>query len=260
MRPEHLLKGLAHQNPTARRIAAHTIGLLDEVALLPQMARAFKNETDADVKAAIRWAGERLKAATDAGYNTLDALFDYFGMNRAVENMPTEKELRLLQQLDAGNISMTDLINQRHRSMTDLIYQRPEQPTQADIQKPVDALRSDDRVTRSQAMARLFELKNMAALPHLVNVFLHDPDPTLREQAQNTAKYLYWHAISWRMHQDGSIVAALEARARALGKLDADDGDTPDANAAGSSNESSAESAAEILRRAQEARAKRRKR
>ncbi|TVR24095.1 MAG: hypothetical protein EA396_02220 [Anaerolineaceae bacterium] len=260
MQPEHLLKGLAHKNPVARRIAAHTIGTLDEVALLPQMARAFKSEADSDVKAAIRWAGERLKAASSAGYSTMDALFNYFGMNRAIENMPTEKELRLLQQLDANNISMADLINQRHRSMTDLIYQRPEQPTQADIQRPLNALRADDRTARSQAMARLFELKNMAALPHLVNIFLHDPDPTLREQAQNTAKYLYWHAISWRMHQDGSIIAALEARARALGKLDADDGDTPQAPAVKSPDESSAAEAAEILRRAQEARAKRRKR
>lgn len=252
MQTKDLAKGLTNPNAQLRQKAAQIIGLLDEVDVLPELAQAHQREADSNVKQAIVWSGQRLKAAKDADYSTLEELLRYFGIARAIDNMPSDIEARMMLQY--GAMTMTDLVNLTKDLIEALNYQHPQAPSKEDIMPYVRALKSGERATRAEAMLALFNSKNTAALSYLVNVFLDDPELTLREQAQNTAKYIYWNAISWQMHQDGTMRELLQERARVAGKLPAND-EAPPLTVA----PADPDNIADILKKAEEARKKRRR-
>ena len=95
-----LLAGLQDPDAQARLQAARIIGTLDEVDALKALATQYKAERDPQVKAAIQWAGKRLKTAQDAGYSTLEAIIEYFHID--VEFSPaaaSDDEQALLRQV-----------------------------------------------------------------------------------------------------------------------------------------------------------------
>lgn len=131
---------------------------------------------------------------------------------------------------------------------------------------------STDPARRVQAALEIQQLNNPAALPHLAVAFLSDESPQVRQAAQHHGKILYWSAIYWEMEQDGSLAAEMQRRREALGKSaerpvippvsaaeqDAPSGDAPSTGAGGQASDSEPD-VGDILRRAQQARAKRRK-
>jgi hypothetical protein len=260
MRAKDLAKGLSSSNPTIRRTTAQVIGLLDEVDVLPELSQAYQQETDATVKQALMWAGKRLNEAKANGYDTVQQLIIYSGMQTAVNRMPSEQDAREWQL--TGQMTMTDIVNLRADLTVALDYQHPQEPNKISITSFIDDLKSQDPRKRSEAMVKAFESKNMAVIPHLAVIYLEENKPHLKEQAQNTAKYIYWNAISWQMHQDGTISEILEKMARQAGKFrpNADNSaPTPAAQAPKLNEPAKADDIDAILRKAEEERRKRRR-
>ncbi len=71
---------------------------------------------------------------------------------------------------------------------------------------------------REAAIIELQQLNNPRALPFMAVAFLTDESPKVRQAAQRYGKILYWSAIYWAMEHDGTLRAEMERRAAALGK------------------------------------------
>lgn len=146
-------------------------------------------------------------------------------------------------------------------------------PSNADFSVWLRRLREGKtEAQREQAILEIQQLNNPAALPHLAAVFIGDESPRVRQAAQRFGKILYWSSVYWAMEQDGSLAAEMKLRLEAMGKrtekppvgpLDTTSGTTPTPSipqrpSSGASPESQVD-VSEILRKAQQGRAKRKK-
>jgi hypothetical protein len=117
---------------------------------------------------------------------------------------------------------------------------------------------------REQAALELAQLNNPKALPFLAAAFVTDAAPQVRQAAQKYGKVLYWTMVYWEMEQDGSLAQEIEQRAANLHKSKA-----PATDAAPGASAPAADAAqppkpaevdvTEILRKAQQARAERKR-
>ena len=92
---------LGDSNPEIVVSALRLVGLVEETTLFDAVRAAYMNAANDDVKLAADWAGRRLHAAKQRQHTTLDAIFDFFGIDREIANSGTEEEERLLKDLDA---------------------------------------------------------------------------------------------------------------------------------------------------------------
>jgi len=99
---EALLEGLDHDRAPVRLDVARVLGMLDETQALDALRRRYRLEPDANVRAAIAWAGRRIHEAQQAGYDTLKALYRYFNVDRELEQVRDEAEIAMLRQLEQG--------------------------------------------------------------------------------------------------------------------------------------------------------------
>jgi hypothetical protein len=252
-----LLGGLNNPNPATRLDVVRVLGMLDETRALEPLRERYHTETDGAVRQAITWAGKRLYQAHQAGYSTVDEIFQYFGIDREIENTPDEDEARLMDQMDyhlqrdledirdkgargrvgwaigvgavAGlGAGLGAMMMQGAESASSAMEGRPQigmtrtpptAPTDSDISIWLRRLsESQQEGMREQAIIQLAELNNPRALPHLANTFISDPSPKIRQSAQRFGKILYWRAVYWTMEQDGSLATEMQRRAAALGK------------------------------------------
>ncbi len=233
------------------------LGMLDETRALEPLRERYHQETDENVREAIAWAGKRLFQARQAGYSTIDEIFQFFGIIKEIENTPDEEEAKLMQQME--RTLQHDLLSIREKgargkvgwaigvgavagigaglgammsvgaeSASSSMENRPHigttrtpatAPTDSDITIWLRRLQeSDQEAMREQAILQLAELNNPRALPHLAVAFINDPSPQIRQAAQRYGKILYWRATYWAMEHDGSLAEEMERRAAALGK------------------------------------------
>lgn len=99
---EALLDGLNHEQAAVRRDVARVLGMLDETRALDALRRRYQVEPDADVRTVIAWAGRRLHEAQQAGYDTLNALYRYFNVDRELAQVREEAEIAMMRQLEQG--------------------------------------------------------------------------------------------------------------------------------------------------------------
>jgi len=303
-----LINGLNHSQPAVRLDVARVLGMLEETRALPALRRRYQDEPDAAVRTVIAWAGRRLYDAQQAGYDTLNALWHYFHIDRELERMVDDAEAELLRrmehELDSDLRRQLEESNRRRLGLTlaagmgGMVLAGPlgglaaarmaigsgtagapseggarpaiglqrtpaTRPTNDDISVWVKRLRESlAPAAREQAAVELAQINNPAALPHLAAAFVSDPADKVRDAAQRSGKLLYWNALYWAMEQDGSLQAELERRFAALGKAPSPGGGP----SAGGSHDAPAPQAAppqtdvsEILRRAQEERARRKR-
>ena len=164
----------------------------------------------------------------------------------------------------------------------------PSAPTNADIAVWLKRLRiAKTGEERERAVIEMAGLNNPAALPHLAALFMSDSEPRVQQSAQRFGKILYWNGVYWHMERSGEIVQAMQELAASRGKnVDVPDtltsperskskppqtppSDAPSGPAAGAPNTPNANASAppeppqvdvgDILRKANEARAKRKK-
>lgn len=302
---ETLLDGLSHAQPAVRLDVARVLGMLDETQALDALRQRYHAEPDPAVRAVIAWAGKRVHDAQQAGYDTLNALYRYFNVDRELTRMVDVTEAETLRQMEQG--LDTDLraqlaeANKRRVGLTlaagiggtmlagplgglaavrmamgpgpDLASSgfdpRPQpgtqrtpatRPTSDEIGVWVKRLRESlAPAAREQAALELSQINNPAALPHLAAAFALDPADKVRDAAQRAGKILYWSALYWAMEQDGSLAAELERRAAAPGKTPPPE-ETPPAAPRSASAPEPPTNVSDILRRAQEERARRRQR
>lgn len=143
-------------------------------------------------------------------------------------------------------------------------------------------LSAEDPALRITAARELWMINNPAAVPNLANAYLNDPVQEVRDEAYRCGVELYLKMRYWEFHQDGTLDDEFRTRALAAGKIQTestppfiftDDAQTGSAfTASGTGGLGSAENdtadddalketppeeIAEILRRAEENRAKR---
>jgi hypothetical protein len=100
MKLEVLLSGLNNPQPAVRLDVVRVLGMLDETRALEPLRERYKMETDPQVREAIAWAGKRLYQALQAGYSTVDELFQYFRIDREIETMPDVNEQEMLRRME----------------------------------------------------------------------------------------------------------------------------------------------------------------
>lgn len=116
-----LVQGLSHPDAAVRLDVVRVIGMVEETQALDRLRALYPAETDEAVRGAIAWAGSRLHRAQQAGYSTVDALCSYFGVDRAVEEMPDATEAELMQrfqeQLDRDLLALKERMARRKAGM-----------------------------------------------------------------------------------------------------------------------------------------------
>jgi len=308
MKLHELIAGLDHPEPVVRRDVARVLGMVEETRALDALRQRYPTETDPDVQAALAWAGKRLFAAQQAGHTTVDAICQYFGIDREISRSPDAAEAEMLDRMQSAlDDDLRDMRNRAGLRRAGLAVAaglgaglvagplvgmsaaassltpssdaassglggRPPLGTQrtpamapasTDVSVWLRRLREAPAASaRERAALELAQLNNPAALPHLAAAFLDDPSPEVRAAAERHGKALYWNAIYWAMEQDGSMAQEIARRAEAMGKTTAVPADAP------SSSEPAAQppppeppsaDVSEILRKADEARAARRR-
>lgn len=74
----------------------------------------------------------------------------------------------------------------------------PPRPQTTDIKLWLKKLDDPNPQTRSSAIVQLRDFNNLAALGPLGMHFVKDPDPAIRQAAQQTAKHIYFSALYWQ--------------------------------------------------------------
>jgi hypothetical protein len=74
----------------------------------------------------------------------------------------------------------------------------PPRPQTMDIKVWLKRLEDPTPQVRSNAIVQLRDFNNLAALGPLAMRFIKDPDPKIREMAQQTGKHIYFAAVYWQ--------------------------------------------------------------
>ncbi len=113
---ETLLTGLQHPSAAVRLDVIRVLGMVEETLALDRLRVLYPAEPDETVRRAMAWAGSRIHQAEQAGYSTVDALFQHFGVDRAIQNIPDAAEAELLRKLqDQFDRDLLDLQSQQNR-------------------------------------------------------------------------------------------------------------------------------------------------
>ena len=102
MNLHELIAGLDHPEPVVRRDVARVLGMVEETRALDALRQRYPTETDPDVQAALSWAGKRLFAAQQAGHTTVDAICQYFGIDREISRSPDAAEAEMLDRMQSA--------------------------------------------------------------------------------------------------------------------------------------------------------------
>ncbi len=94
-----LAQGLNDPQPAVRLNVVRVIGMVEEIQLLSAIRDRFAQETDSAVKSSLEWAGKRLYQAHQRNFNTIDAIFQHFGIDREIATMQSEEEAELLKKM-----------------------------------------------------------------------------------------------------------------------------------------------------------------
>lgn len=308
MKLETLIASLDQPDPKLRLDVVRVLGMLDEVRALDALRARYQAEPDAAVREAIAWAGKRLYQAQQAGYSTENEIFEYFGVNREIDNATDDTEAEMLRRLEdsfhadmlrmqgeagvrrarrtlatgaggfmlggvgLGMAAMTSsMMSGVSAASSSLESGRPQigmerapatAPSTMDISVRVRQLQTEtDPTKREQILIDLGQLNNPAALPHLAAVFVSDPVPQVSQTAQRCGKVIYWNALYWEMQQSGWLEKEINRRLVAAGKKR--DPSTPAASPPAASSppppEAPQADVSEILRKAKEARDRRKR-
>lgn len=119
---------------------------------------------------------------------------------------------------------------------------------------------------RKKILIELMNFNNPNALPLLADFYFVEQDPSVQAEVERVVKVLYLNQLYWDLTQTGTIGREFEKRATTEGKkvtqsmLKTETGGLTDTTEKRTTQESSSEDLAAIMRKAEEARQKRQKR
>src|SRR5215216_5483046 len=99
MNQQVLIQALKHPEAKYRLQAAQVIHMVEETAAVIELIDRYRQETDPVVKEALLAAGRHVRERKEAGYDTLDAIFEYFKINDELKTMDTKDEERLIKEI-----------------------------------------------------------------------------------------------------------------------------------------------------------------
>ncbi len=99
MKLENLLANLNNSDPAIRIDVTRVLGMVDETLALMAIGQHYKTETEPAVRQALDWAGKRLYAAHQAGYNTVDEICRQFGVDNEIAHAEDPEEAKLLKKM-----------------------------------------------------------------------------------------------------------------------------------------------------------------
>jgi HEAT repeat protein len=99
MRLHNLLANLGNPDPLIRGEVARVLGMVYETQALHAIIECYKSEPEPRVREIMSWAGKRLYDAQKRGYSTTDEIFEYFQINRELENIEDEAESALMEKM-----------------------------------------------------------------------------------------------------------------------------------------------------------------
>lgn len=239
MKTLELISRLYHKEAGIRRQATLVIGMVEETGALMALQQRAREETDDDIKRVIMWAGKRVQDAEKAGFLTVDAIFDFFKIDREIESGidPEEaeflrhqtnvagstssggmfKDIKLGSTMDADAIK-TGRLGQRRIDKKSLLRIPPIQPTDTDITRKVKQLMDGSDVKRQKnAALSLREINNPQSLPYIALVFYRNENPEIRDLIEKSGKVLYWSINYHDMESNGRLNLEIAKRRREKG-------------------------------------------
>ena len=111
MNQQVLINALKHPDAKYRLQAVQVIHMVEETAAVLELIDRYRQETDPVVKEALLAAGRHVRERKEAGYDTLDAIFEYFKINEELKSMDSEDEARLIKEIQER--AHLDMIKER---------------------------------------------------------------------------------------------------------------------------------------------------
>ncbi|MDX2138666.1 MAG: hypothetical protein SF123_11275 [Chloroflexota bacterium] len=288
MNPNVWLDELHAHEAAVRRRAAAILGTVGEVGAPDALLAQFRREPDESTKAAIQWAGRRLRPLQEAGYTTRSAMLAYLHLD--APDMQDANEQAVIDQLTFHNqstvmqekrskflgntvgaalvfapallfsgSSANKALNDAEALAAQVSGDLPRgKPTiarlgSADIAPFIQRLRATNDVEsrKSIALDLAYTHNHPVALPILAKLCMDDPVEAVGEAAERAARHIYYHIVYWHEIEHGTLATELAQREQtARGEA---------VNPVGTAS-SPHDDLAEALRRAEEQRAKRQKR
>lgn len=228
MNLEQLSSALQHQNPKTRRAAASVIGLVEETRLLKELRAQYEQEPDENAQKMMMWAGKRVYSANQRGYNTIDEIFHYFGIDRELAGRQTEEEERILREMNeqlknemmkheqgsnqAGTPTAGTLGVGKREGQAPTRTPAP-RPTQTDVSVWLHKLQTDPAADiRKGCAMELANSNNITALPVMVANYFTEPEEEVKRAIEHYGKILYWGSVYWQMEQDGTLATLMDDR------------------------------------------------
>lgn len=251
---QQLSSALTHQNPKTRRAAASVIGIVEETRLLQELRHQYEQEPDENAQKMMMWAGKRVFNANQRGYNTIDEVFHFFGIDRELANRQTQEEERILRQmneqlknellqrensarnkqvgLSAGasmlggavmpgavgsgaDVASSNLGPVREQISRERIP--APRPSNADVTIWIRRLQGDpDPEVRKGCAREIASQNNITALPFLVANYFTEPEQHVKAAIEQYSKILYWNSVYWNMSQDGTLEEEMDIRLTAM--------------------------------------------
>jgi len=228
-----LIQQLYHPEAGMRRQAALVIGTVEETGALVALQQRAREETDENIRKVVRWAGKRVQQAEANGFSTIDAIFDYFKIDREIQSGIDPEEAELLRHHSdvAGGISQSSVfsfgsmltadeiktghLGQRNLDKKAMLRLPALQPSDTDIQMKIKQLTNstDPRRQKNAALA-LREINNPDALPYLALVFYRNENPQNQDIVEKSTKALYWSVNYYAMDSKGLLNLEIAKRRR----------------------------------------------
>lgn len=99
MQTVDLIKHLYHQNAKVRYKTMLVIGMVEETTAVGAVYQRSREEPEVYIKKAIAWAIQRIDVAKGNGFSTIDAIFDYFHINREIESGVSPEEVEVMRKM-----------------------------------------------------------------------------------------------------------------------------------------------------------------
>lgn len=262
MNVQELTKYLQHPKPSVRLMSIHTLKMVDEVRALDAISERVPMEMDTKVEQELKATGRYLNKLKRDGYDTVQAICEYFNVYSEVLTFADEEEFKEIHRMvllttdkrkdDDTNDKVINNASMLIASRTigastvmgvksavlDLSSNvgsvaeamqkqkkrvRPSIPTQKDISRWVKLIKSDNASDRQEAIVQLNSAKNPAGLQYMAYAHANDESERVRETAKRVGRMLYWNSVYYAMEQDGTIKQIMDDFAESLGIVLPDD-------------------------------------
>lgn len=245
MNLQTLLQLVRHPEKKVRLNAVYALGMVDEIRALDTLRKHLATETDPNMQKALQRVTGYLAHLQQDGYDPVRAICAYFNVYSDVLALADAREMRMArhatsapqevtpqhqsdEELASGGIFTSvdifstttgefpavDELTESLSGLESVSESREKEarlipavrPTTDDIRIWLQRLKSEENPdTRAQIISHIASINNPEALLPLAHIQVADPHPKVRQAAKRFGKQLYWRQLYWEMTMDGTI-------------------------------------------------------